>query len=70
MKPKKIDFFLFQVLTLVIFFGLFHGLVFFPALLGLLGPSAYSHDDDQVDNNSAGKPTTNTIAESTNVTKF
>lgn len=40
----------FKVLTLVIFFGLFHGLVFFPALLGLLGPSAYSHDGNQENN--------------------
>ena len=39
---------------MVIVFGLFHGLVFFPTLLGLVGPSAYSHDtNDQVDN---GKP--------------
>ena len=34
---------LFQLFFLVIVFGLFHGLVFLPALLGLIGPSAYSH---------------------------
>ena len=33
----------FQLFFLVIVFGLFHGLVFLPALLGLIGPSAYSH---------------------------
>merc|ERR1712141_97164 len=33
----------FKLFFLVIVFGLFHGLVFLPALLGLIGPSAYSH---------------------------
>jgi hypothetical protein len=29
----------------VIVFGLFHGLIFLPAVLGLIGPGAYTHDD-------------------------
>ena len=38
-----------QVFFLVIVFGLFHGLVFFPALLGLIGPSAYALDSITVE---------------------
>ena len=38
-----------QVFFLVIVFGLFHGLVFFPALLGLIGPPAYALDSITVE---------------------
>ena len=55
--------FLFQVFFLVIVFGLFHGLVFLPALLGLIGPSAYSHDDEtdaeDLENSKNGQYTVN-----------
>ena len=57
---------------MVIFFGLFHGLVFFPALLGLVGPSAYSHDtNDQDDDENNRKPNmTNVIVEENTNTKL
>ena len=42
-------FFALQVFFLVIVFGLFHGLIFFPALLGLIGPSAYALDSITVE---------------------
>ena len=31
----------------MIVFGLFHGLIFLPAVLGLMGPRAYSHNDNK-----------------------
>merc|ERR1711920_656640 len=50
----------FKVFCLVIIFGLYHGLIFFPALLGLLGPSAYTHDDIPSDqDNNEEKPMPN-----------
>jgi len=43
---KKKSIICFQVFFLVITFGLYHGLVFFPVLLSLIGPSAYQHSED------------------------
>ena len=41
---------------LVITFGIYHGLVFFPVLLSLLGPGAYDHDHDHDDDDDDKKP--------------
>ena len=35
----------FQVFFLVVTFGLYHGLVFFPVLLSLVGPRPYDMED-------------------------
>lgn len=39
------QFYFFQVLFLVVIFGLFHGLVYLPVLLSMIGPGAYFSAD-------------------------
>ena len=34
----------FKIFSLVVFFGLFHGMVFLPVILSLIGPSPYEND--------------------------
>lgn len=56
----------FKVFFLVIVFGLFHGLIFLPALLSVIGPRAYVHDDkkpktdDVYDGDGIANPSFNT----------
>ena len=38
----------FKVFTLVIVFGLYHGLIFLPVLLSLVGPASYSTSSKEV----------------------
>ncbi len=39
--------FLLQVFFLMVIFGLFHGLIFLPALLATMGPRAYTHAGEE-----------------------
>ena len=38
----------FKVFFLVVVFGLFHGLIFLPVLLSIVGPSSHGHQDDNL----------------------
>lgn len=41
--------FLFQLFTSVVVFGLFHGLLFLPVILSLIGPGERKHDRPKID---------------------
>jgi hypothetical protein len=45
-----------QVFFLVITFGLYHGLVFFPVLLSLLGPRSYKLKEARPETQEKEKP--------------
>lgn len=40
--------YLFQIFLLVILFGLFHGIVFLPVVLSLIGPPSYNEGPDVI----------------------
>ena len=50
--------FILQVFFLVVIFGLFHGLVYFPIILSLLGPKGYSTPDQRAEVESREKSAT------------
>ena len=37
----------FKIFSLVVFFGLFHGMVFLPVILSLIGPSPYENEANE-----------------------